>query len=263
MIDLMRRTPTAEGAEEARRPRRRGRDDATRRRFVRRQWARRWLAWRYVVASVVVVALVVGGGWLVWFSSVLTVKHVTVQGEHLLSEQRVLDSAGIPSGAHLATLDLDAISARIRSLAPVRSVDVSRDWPDGVLIKVTERKAVAVVSVGGDVRGMDSDGVLFRSYRGTPPPLPRVETTPDTGSDALAEAAQVIAALPPGLSARVDHVQVRTVDQIDLVLQHGAVVVWGSADQSAEKAQVLSALLHQPARRYDVSVPGRPVTSQR
>ena len=34
----------------------------SRKRFARRQWARRWLAWRRVVALLLVVALLVGGG---------------------------------------------------------------------------------------------------------------------------------------------------------------------------------------------------------
>ena len=43
----------------------------SRQRFTRRQWRRRWLAWRYVVAAVLVVAVVAGGIWLVYFSAVL------------------------------------------------------------------------------------------------------------------------------------------------------------------------------------------------
>jgi cell division protein FtsQ len=37
--------------------------------------------------------------------------------------------------------------------------------------------------------------------------------------------------------------------------------VWGSADESDLKAQVLAVLLRQPARTYDVSVPGQPTTA--
>ena len=59
----------------------------SRRRFARRQWLRRWLVWRYVIASVLLVALVVGGIWLVFVSSFLTVQQVQVQGESLLSRR--------------------------------------------------------------------------------------------------------------------------------------------------------------------------------
>jgi cell division protein FtsQ len=242
-------------------------DDAdvsrSRRRFVRRRWLRRWLAWRYVVASVLLVALVVGSIWLVWFSSVLTVKQVDVQGESLLSQQQILNAADVPLGGHLAQLDLASIRSRVGALAPVRRVDVSRHWPDGVLIKVVERTPVAVVQLGGLYHAMDSDGVLFRTYPRPPAGLPTVVSSANTGSTALAEAATVIASLPSGLASRVDHIAVQGPDEISLVMIHGATVIWGSADQSDLKAQVLAALLPHPAKTYDVSVPGQPVTSTR
>jgi cell division protein FtsQ len=235
----------------------------SRRRFVRRQWLRRWLRWRYVIGSVLLVVLTVAGIWLVFVSSVLTVKHVEVQGESLLSRRQVLAAAQVPQGTHLAQLDLEAIRSRVAALAPVRRVDVSRDWPDGVLIRVTERKAVAVVSIGGGYQAMDADGVLFRSYPRPPVGMPRVVSSAGTSSAALAEAGRVISALPASLAPRVDHVVVRRLDQVSLAMRGGATVVWGSDAQSALKAQVLARLLARPARVYDVSVPGQPVTTGR
>lgn len=238
-------------------------DPATRsrRRFARRQWLRRWLVWRYVIASVLLVAVVASAIWLVFVSSVLTVKHVEVTGESLLSRQQVLTAAQVPVGSHLAELDLSAIRSRVGALAQVRRVDVSRDWPDGVRIVVTERTAVAAVEVGGTFHAMDSEGVLFRDLPRAPVGLPLVVPTAGTGSAALAEAAQVIASLPKPLAARVDHVQVSGIDQISLALRGGAQVIWGSASQSGLKAEVLARLLPRPAHVYDVSVPGQPVTT--
>ena len=242
---------------------RRDPETRSRRRFVRRQWLRRWLVWRYVIASVLLVVLTVGGIWLVFVSSVLTVKHVDVEGESQLSRERVLAAADVPTGAHLAQLDLAAIRTRVAGLAAVKHVDVSRDWPDGVLIRITERRVVAVVEIGGGYQAMDADGVLFKTYPRPPATLPRVVAGPAIGSDALAEAARVIASLPSGLAARVDHVGVRGVDQVTLVMRSGATVIWGSDAQSALKAEVLAKLLAHPAHIYDVSVPGQPVTTGR
>jgi cell division protein FtsQ len=242
---------------------RRDADHRSRRRFARRQWLRRWLVWRYVIGSVLLVVLSVSVVWLVFFSSTLTVKHVEVQGESLLSQEQVLAAARVPAGAHLVDLDLGAIRTRIAGLAPVKRVDVSRDWPDGVLIKVTERRAVAVVEMAGRYRAMDSDGVLFRTYARPPAGMPRVVATATISSDALAEAGRVIASLPRGLAVRVDHVGVRGMDQVTLSMRSGATVLWGSDAQSALKAQVLQQLLAHPARAYDVSVPGQPVTGGR
>ena len=83
-----------------------------------------------------------------------------------------------------------------------------------------------------------------------------------TTAAALKEAAKVIAALPPDLTLIVDHVQVTSVDQISLVLKDGRTVVWGSADESDTKAEVLATLLATvQAQVYDVSVPSKPTTS--
>jgi cell division protein FtsQ len=235
----------------------------SRRRFARRQWLRRWLVWRYVIASVLLVVTTVGTVWLVFASSLLTVKHVDVQGESQLTNQQVLAAADVPVGAHLAQLDLAAIRTRVAGLAAVKRVDVSRNWPDGVLIRVTERREVAVVEIGGRFQAMDSDGVLFSRYARPPAALPRVVADATIGSDALAEAGRVIASLPSGLAARVDHVGVRGVDRVTLSMRGGATVIWGSDAQSALKAEVLVTLLAHRAHTYDVSVPGQPVISTR
>ena len=237
------------------------REQRDRRRFARRQWARRWMRWRIVAAVLALVALVATAVWLVFFSAVLSVSKVTVDGNRLLGPDRVLAVAQVPMGEQLATVDLEAISRRVAALAEVEDVDVTRSWPDGVRIDVTERTAVAVVELGGRLRGLDATGVVFRDYRNPPSGMPRVRPTTSTGADALAEAAGVVAVLPADLAARVDHVEVQTIDQITLVLRDGRQVLWGSAEQSELKARVLPELLAaQRAQVYDVSVPESPIT---
>jgi len=233
----------------------------TRKRFARRQWRRRWVWWRPILAVVLVLALVAGGVWLVYFSTVLTVQRVDVRGLDRLDEQQVLNAAQVPNGEQLARLDLAAITARVQALAPVRSADVTREWPDAVRIDVEERVAVAVVEIGGRLRGLDEEGVVFAEYAKpaqAPAGLPRVSPTSQTTPEALREAATVAAAMPPALAAMVDHLEVQTVDRVTLVLKDARVVLWGSADDSALKAQVLQKLLGQPGKVFDVSVPGQP-----
>jgi cell division protein FtsQ len=241
-----------------------GVDKATRRsrrRFARRQWRRRWLAWRVVLAVVVVLALVGGGIYAVWFSSWLAVEKIEVSGAETVSATQLRQVSGIDIGEPLVEVDLDSAERRIGALAVVRSVKVTRQWPHGVLVSVEERTPIAVVEIGGQLRGMDADGVVFRQYKKAPPDLPRVETSIGTTAAALKEAAKVISALPDDLTILVDHVQVTTVDQISLVLKDGREVQWGSADDSATKAEVLETLLATvEAQSYDVSVPSKPTT---
>lgn len=230
-----------------------------RRRFVRRQWARRWLAWRPVLLVLLLLGLVTGAGWLVFFSSALAVKGVQVEGTTVLDDRAVRRAASVPTGEPLARVDLGAVAERVRNLAPVLEVDVSRAWPDRVRIDVVEREAVAVVDLSGVLRGVDDQGVMFRRYAARPRGMPLLRIASGTGADALAEAARVVELLPADIAARVEYVAVSTVDTISLRLRSGQAVQWGSAESSAQKAEVLAVLLKQKASRYDVSVPGQPV----
>lgn len=232
-----------------------------RRRFVRRQWGRRWLAWRRVVAVVLLVGLVAGGAWLVFFSSVMAVSGVQVEGNRLVSADAVRRAAAVPTGSPLATADLDAVTARVRRLVAVRSVDVSRAWPDRIRIDVVERRAVAVVEPpeGGRLRGIDAGGIAFREFNVRPKGLPVIRRGADTDTAALAEAAVVAGSLPRTLATKVAYVEVGSQDRISLELRSGPTVVWGSAADSGNKARVLAVLLSQQAAAYDVSVPGQPI----
>jgi cell division protein FtsQ len=241
------------------------RDDVTevsRKRFARRQRARRWLAWRRMVAVGAVLALLVGTVWLFFFSTTLSVEGVDVEGTQLLSDRQVVAAAAVPTGEALARVDLAAIRNRVQALAPVASVDVSRQWPDQILIRIQEREAVAVVDIDGSLRGMDASGVVFRDFARRPAGLPLVKVPGGTGDDALAEGAAVVGALPFRLARRVQYVEVRTVDAISLHLRDGRLVKWGSAGRSDDKAAVLDALLKRPGQVYDVSVPGQPTARQ-
>lgn len=230
-----------------------------RRRFLRRQWARRWLAWRPVLVALLLVGLVAGGGWLVFFSPALAVKGVQVEGVDVLPERQVRRAAAVPTGEPLARVDLAGVAERVRNLAPVLDVDVSRAWPDRVRIDVVEREAVAVVDQAGVLRGVDDRGVMFRRYATRPRGMPLLRIAAGTEADALAEAARVVELLPTDIGARVEYVAVSTVDTISLRLRSGQTVQWGSAEASAQKAEVLTVLLEQKASAYDVSVPGQPV----
>ncbi len=231
----------------------------SRRAFARRQWSRRWLTWKYVVAAVVLVGGLVAAAWLFWFSGVLAVSTVQVSGTDSLRSEQVRTATGIEEGTPLARVDLEGVQARVQSLAEVRSAEVRREWPDTVVVTVEERVAVAVVEIGGRLRGLDMDGVVFEDYQQPPADLPRVETDAAAGREALQEAAAVVSSLPEDLAARVDHVEVATVDQISLVLRDERTVVWGSAEESDLKAEVLVAMMaDRPEADIDVSVPGRP-----
>lgn len=234
-----------------------------RRRFARRRRARLLLNWRRGIAVVLAFGLLAGGAWFLWFSERLSVREVALAGNDVVSARELRAAAQVPMGEQLISVDIDQIRARVAGLAAVQSVDVSREWPDAVRIEIRERTAVAVVQISGTWRGLDADGVVFRTFAAPPAHLPRVQASSDASGDVLGEAASVAADLPPELTERVDHVEVESIDTITLVLRSGRQVLWGSSEDSAQKAEVLLQLIDAyPAQRYDVSVPGSPTASQ-
>lgn len=233
-----------------------------RRRSDRRRRVLRW------GIGLLVVVLVVGGGWLVAFSSALAVRSVEVKGLRTLTAKQVESRAEVPVGRPLARLDTVAIEERVSRIARVQSVQVDRSWPHTVSITVTERRPVAWIEQDGRIRVVDRYGV---DYRTVPrPPRGLVEVT--VGSfdarkrqQALEEAAAVVDQLrreQPRLARVLRSVSADTKDSVTLGLTKRRTVVWGSADKFQDKATVLRALLEIRASRYDVSAPEQPTTKK-
>lgn len=231
-------------------------------RIRRRRGWRRWLRKRMVVliALAVAVVLVVGGTWALFFSSWLTARTVDVTGVSTLSTVRIRAAAHVPLDRPLARLDLAAIQARVESIGAVEHAEISREWPHTVHIAITERTPVAVVDRGNGLQQVDESGVLFGSPTHRPAGMPLIKADPSMDSDALAQAGQVAASLPADLAHRVNYLQLRSADDIVLLLHDGRTVVWGSAADSTNKAEVADVLLRRKVSQVDVSVPGRPTT---
>jgi cell division protein FtsQ len=232
--------------------------DAVRKRFVRRQWRRRIHAWRWLIVLGVLSAAVVVSAWTLFFGKSLQLHAVEVKGEDLLSEEQVLSASAAPFGEQLVWVNTDDIAQQIELLSPVAEVEVTKRWPDGLVIEVKEREAVAALRVGSAIKGFDESGVIFRDYPAVPADLPQVSIENEVDAEVLAESAKVARSLPGELRRKVDLIEVMSLDRITLRLGDGRPVAWGSAQESNLKARVLLALLKQDAASYDVSVPSQP-----
>jgi cell division protein FtsQ len=263
MRERLRRQPACD-ADQAAPPPSTGPDEQTvriaRKDFRRRRNAGRWRKLRLVLFALLLVAAVSASVWVVFFSSYVTAREVSITGTTTLGDGRIQRVADVPTGTPLARLDLGAIRARVEGITSVKTAEVSRSWPHTVQIDVTERTPIAVINQGNGLQALDDDGVLFGHYATRPKRLPLVIAPPDTADEALVEGGRVIGSLPAGIAGRVDTVEVSSVDKIQLVLGNGRRVLWGSADESGQKAEVLAVLLRRPGQQIDVSVPGRPTT---
>ncbi|HEX5994810.1 MAG TPA: FtsQ-type POTRA domain-containing protein [Jiangellales bacterium] len=224
----------------------------------RRRILRRALAGFAGIAALAAVGALV---WLVGWSDVLALEEVHVTGADDTVEARVVALAAPPIGEPLVTIDTDAMAQAVREMPEVADVSVTRSWPRALTISVQPRTPEAAISDGSSWWQVDADGVLFGNDAEQPDGLPVLAApTGDTVEDVAARAAgvAVLTGLPGELADQVVTVTAETEASVQLTLDSGATVTWGTADQMDDKSEVLLALLAEEATHYDVSAPAKP-----
>ncbi|MDO4784336.1 MAG: FtsQ-type POTRA domain-containing protein [Propionibacteriaceae bacterium] len=223
----------------------------------RRQRQRRRTAW--IVAGLGVGALGALVVWLVWFSGVLTVSGVRVEGVSLLGADEVERAAQVPLGQPVASVEVGPIEERVAALPPVASAQVSVSWSGEVLIKVSERVAAFQRLDAETYTWVDAEGVQFRQ---TAEPDASLVTVVSAAPDErlYRDIATVVGALSAPIRERLVRLEADSPDRIVLRLSGESELVWGSADESGLKSQVATALIQIEAKTYDVSAPNLPIT---
>jgi cell division protein FtsQ len=200
--------------------------------------------------------------WTVWFSTLLTLRTVTVEGVGGAERTAVIEAAKAPLGVPLVSVDTDAITERVRGRITVAEARVTRSWPHAITITVQPRVAALVLkNPQGQLEVVDATGVIFGQVPAAPPGVPVVSAASDAGADksALMAALSLIKALPKDLADQVTTITVSSANLVTFTL--GDVpVTWGGADQPARKIQILRALLKTHPSAIDISAPDTPVT---
>ncbi len=222
--------------------------------------------WRAAFFALMAAAIVAGVAWALLESRLFVVRGVAVTGTHLVTPAEVRSAADVPAGLPLIRVNTGAVTYRVEQIPQVQSAQVSREWPDQVLISVTERTLALAVPSGHDFELIDKDGVVVESVSEQPLDMPVLDLPPGTqpsalrGSPDVYAAAMVVRELPRYLARSLVSVQAPSAGEVTLRLSHGVSIIWGGTDRAAEKAKELAVLMRTHARTYDVSAPGTAVT---
>ena len=229
------------------------------RRFTRRTRHRR-ATW---TAVGVVVVVLVGSVTVAVFSPLLSLQEIEVEGTSRVDATAVRAAVDDQLGTPLALVDFGRITSELEQFPLIASYVTETAPPHTLVIRVTERQPIATVASGDRFDLVDPAGIVVQELDARQDGVPLV----DVGGTALdgtayRSTAEVLLALPVNLRASVDTVTASTADDVALVLTSGEHVVWGSAEQSEKKAQVLAGLIADQAKRdpsasveYDVSAP--------
>ncbi len=236
--------------------------DSSADRFRDRATAHRRRPWRRVLAGMLVLVLAAGGGWVLGWSTLLSVRQVEVVGAKGKQREAVADLVDVADGTPLVRVDTEAVEARVRSLVTVAEVSARRVWPGTLEVRVVPRVAAIVVkNPQGRLEVVDATGVAFGIVDKAPSDVPVVTATGSRGTtpEAMRTSLALLRALPPDLARTVSRVTVTSADLVTFTLGKRT-VVWGGADDAERKVAIIRALLTTKAKVIDVSAPDTPVT---
>ena len=218
----------------------------------RRPQAPRNLGALRLLLLTVPIVIVAGLAYTAMRSPWLTVQDVRVSGAQTLDTASLAELSGL-QGQSMLRLDVDQARSRLLEVPQVGAVSVHRSWPNTVTLRITERIAVAIWTVGGVDYAVDASGVVLGP--GAPAgPAPRI-VEPDSGRvmspgdrvhpDAIALAQRIFEESPRFLGESIDQLEYNPAIGVTAVFQSGLRVTFGDERAYDYKVAVLAKLLDQ------------------
>lgn len=239
---------------------------------------------RLVMAGAVAALLLVIVGCVALYTSPLfTITSVEVAGVRHLSVARVRSLADVPVDATLIRFPAEQVRRRVLSDPWVDSVAVSRVFPSGMRIRVTERAPIAVFEADGERWLIDEKAVVIARSSTTATGTAKITTEAvnaakglpvvrdltgldpragrKTSSEPLLNAVAVLRGISPSLAATVRAVSAPTIDGTTLLTASRVEIVFGEAVDLTVKDSLARRILREQRRRVisiDVRVIDRP-----
>ncbi len=230
------------------------------RRFTKRSRRRR-IAWAVGVGSVVALVAVIGIG---AYSPLMALREVRVEGAQRIPAADVQGAFAEAMGTPLPLIDPGDVHAALARFPLIETYSTEAVPPGTLVVRLVERTPIGVLDTGSGLELVDAAGVVIERPDERPAGQPLIEVEGGVADEGFRAVAAVVRSLPPDVRAQLARATAATVDDVRLELEGGASVVWGSAEDSAMKGDVLGALMRaappDTVSLYDVSAPTSPVT---
>ena len=231
----------------------------------------RWARYFTLLMPVLVAVALLGA----MRSPLAEVDRIEISGAGLVPTAAIEQAARIAPGAQLIDVDLAGVEQRVRALPGVATASVGRDWPNGIVITVTERLPVAAVAGPGSTwLTVDLTGSVIEATTAPNPALPIIRldgdaavSAPGTEIDRIVAAVAAADAMPFDLVAWITEIAVDDAGAARFRLVGDADAVFGDQQGLADKYVSLATVLSRVDRtclgRIDVRVPEAPVVTRR
>ncbi|KAF0232305.1 MAG: cell division protein [Beijerinckiaceae bacterium] len=91
------------------------------------------------------------------------IQHIGVSGNHELTQDEVIQLAGLQSTASLPFLDPKVLQARLAAVPMIAEASVTKLYPDRLLIDIRERMPYAIWQQDGQVQVISEDGTSIET----------------------------------------------------------------------------------------------------
>ena len=224
--------------------------------------------------SIFFILLIILAAYVLFISPLFTVREIAVEGSRELTPEIIIGQSGIITGTNIFKINLGQAAAGIKQLPAVKEVQIDRDFPGRILIKIAERKPVALLPVKDGLIAVDGEGVYLRRARigekglpvvtgpaadltGLPPPGQPVQ------NDHLPVVLEVIRELPAGLVEDLSEVSREQNGRVVLYTLQGTRCCLGDPENVPKKGallvEILKRLQGKQIEYVDLSQPGAPV----
>ncbi len=216
---------------------------------------------RHRIATALALTLILSLAYLLGWSNIFTAKGVSYSGAPTKSSQLAVKKlADISKGERLARIETRKVSARIKTLPWIKSVDISRNWINGE-VSVSVEARLPIATFNGQL--MDAEGKRFELPGGYTEKLPSVFAR-DTKSGLAA--IELFMNLPTEFSTRTSAFTANSPENIFFNIKEGKrtlLVIWGNGKDTAFKIKVYKALLALPEnskiKKIDLTDPRSPI----
>lgn len=203
-----------------------------------------------------IVVIIVALGYLFWFSPVFAYdpgKTRVVGASEQVSAGQVKEELLTYAGRPLMRVPTGQVAATLKKENPwIKKIEVSREFPRGLVVHFTLRKPVAKTTQGAVV---DLEGKVFPAKGFEVSNLVTIASScrANDNRDCLKSAASVVESLSPEIKKQTRQAQAVRPENIELQLVSGQKVIWGASKDNQKKAQVLSVLMQREGSVYNVT----------
>jgi cell division protein FtsQ len=188
-------------------------------------------------------------------ASFLNIRKIEVKGNKNLSDQQIKKVAGARVGENLLRAATGKMRARLLKNPWIKLVSINRRLPNKLEIVVVERQPFAIISFKGHFYLVDENNFIIAKRSNldsinlpsiTDLPVTKIKVGEVLKIKALENAITCLKSLPDDLKKSIYLLSASSVEKLSLYSRDEIEIIYGRAEKTDEKNQVLKAILdHQ------------------